>query len=963
MQSLARYVREKVDPKVYYPTIFPDMSWPPGGSEARVKSPWTPEKTPSLSLNPETGAWFSHSSSDDFGGKSIISFHSRYKDISTNEAAIELFEQFIHPVIDDKTIRRWKRTLADSPQALKYLVKERLLKAEVIERYNLGFNGTRFTIPIYNEFGLCINAKLYDPLAKSQGMPKMVNYKRDNEDRPYGRPPMLYPLSIAKELNAGDEIIICEGEWDALFLIGLGFNCVTTTAGSKSWPKQYSELFRGLEVVIAYDNDSAGSSHDRRYVVKSLNRIAKTIRRARIPRMPKVGSDGFTKDVTDCAKAKSSFQTHQRWRRVFDNARVLLENSEQVISERQCREVRLQDTSSPINSGRPVTVSAIVAGKASEPYSVPKKVRITCAQKCDGCPIAETRAGFIDRDINETDTALIGLTDLSEARLRSAILAKAGMHCTPECNAKIENLEMHSIEFLHMIPTLEESDGRYISRNGYFVGDAITTNRAYKFEGIPCPHPKDQSLTHLLYKSVAANDEVETFELDDNLRRALRIFRPRNLNVLSHLHTLADWQSRNITKIIQRPDLHIAVDLAYHSVGEFDFNGEHVHRGMLDILLFGDTRCGKGYVAEKLRAYYKLGEVASGENCSFAGLVGGAQQINNRWLITWGLIPLNHNRLVVIDEASSLSHEDISKLSRVRSEGIAEITKIAFEKTRANTRLIWMANPRDGRSIMSYNSGAQAIKEFVGANEDIARFDYAVTVATNEVDGEVINAISTGETTDADAYPADLCRSLILWAWSRKREQVVFRDSAVKLIIDRSIEFGKTYSGTIPLVQSENIRIKLAKISAAVAARVFSTDESFERLIVEDAHVECAVLFLRTAYSKLSMQYDIYSERALAHSSIKDVAKVREIFDSLGNTRDATIMGLLDLEFINPDTLGDYVGDRQSAMSLISQLIQQHCIQRSYNGKHCFKNPPFSAWLRALKEEEKNATPTVRKRR
>jgi DNA replicative helicase MCM subunit Mcm2 (Cdc46/Mcm family) len=169
---------------------------------------------------------------------------------------------------------------------------------------------------------------------------------------------------------------------------------------------------------------------------------------------------------------------------------------------------------------------------------------------------------------------------------------------------------------------------------------------------------------------------------------------------------------------------------------------------MLDILVLGDTRCGKGYVAQGLSRHYGLGDIASGDSCSFAGLVGGLQQIRNSWRITWGLLPLNNNRLVIIDEASSMSPDDIARMSRIRSEGVAEIVKIIRESTQANTRLIWLANPRSGRPILSYNTGVQAVKELVGAVEDISRFDIVLTLATNEVPSEVINAVVSGETDD-----------------------------------------------------------------------------------------------------------------------------------------------------------------------------------------------------------------------
>ena len=56
-------------------------------------------------------------------------------------------------------------------------------------------------------------------------------------------------------------------------------------------------------------------------------------------------------------------------------------------------------------------------------------------------------------------------------------------------------------------------------------------------------------------------------------------------------------------------------------------------------------------------------------------------------------------------------------------------------------------------------------------------------------------------------------------------------------------------------------RIKLAKIAVAAAARVFSTDEKGEKVIVKKCHVDYVVDFLERIYSKPSLDYKGYSRR------------------------------------------------------------------------------------------------------
>ena len=253
---------------------------------------------------------------------------------------------------------------------------------------------------------------------------------------------------------------------------------------------------------------------------------------------------------------------------------------------------------------------------------------------------------------------------------------------------------------------------------------------------------------------------------------------------------------------------------------------------------------------------------------------------------------------------------------------------------------------------MSYNSGTMAIKELVGANEDISRFDFALCVATNEVPSEVINTVAhDDEMADSNRYPPALCRALILWAWSRAVDQVEFTTKATQAVIAAAVEFGKTYSSSIPLVQAENARIKIAKVSAAVAARVFSTNEDGSKLIIDVEHVATACSLLRQFYGKASMGYDAYSSIAIERERSVDPEKIKEVFDQCGEARQAILSGMIALSHISVDMLRDYAADDLMAKAVISALVQLNCLVRHERGGWYFKTPSFSSWLRATRRK------------
>jgi DNA primase len=948
--TLVDFVRVNVQPKAYFERIIKEtIHYPPAPSEPRVPCLFHKEKDPSLHFNPETGAWYCHGCGA--GGGSIISFHAKLKNTSLRDAAAELYHEFVRPVIPAKLVRAWHRTLDDTPSALSYVKRERLISPAAILRYKIGWDGNRLTIPIANEFGLFVNRKAYDPLAKAHHTGKMVNYRRQRESRSYGSPTMLFPLDVFHEAQSANQVVICEGEWDALLLISLGIPAVTTTNGSKSWPSQYNEWFRGLKVIIAYDNDKDGTRYDSK-VVRALRKVALEIRRLNIPRKSPTTGERI-KDVTDWARQDPQMRTKRGWANVFKSRRLcklVLENPKEYIERTRPKSVTLPEASRAENYGQRISVKAMVTGKDTSPYLLPRKYRVSCSRSCEKCPLVEKE--FLDRDIDPLDTSSLELIDTSQQQLRSRLVKSCGIDpSNPTCAAKLEILETFNLEQLLLIPTLDTSGGEYAVRTAFYSGHGLSANRAYEFEGVTTPHPADQHAVHLFDQARPVQDEIETFKMTAELRTALSIFQPKNLKILPHLMSIAEWQSRHITKIRERPDLHVAVDLVYHSVAAFEFNREYQRRGMLDVLVLGDTRCGKGYVAEGLAKFYGLGEVASGENCSFAGLVGGLQTVGKRWLITWGVIPLNNNRLVVIDEASSIPESELGKMSRVRSEGVAEISKILREQTQANTRLLWLSNTRSGRPMSKYDHGIVAVKELVGANEDIARFDFVVTVAQREVASELINApaSSNGSLGDVEKFPRELFRKLILWAWSRRPEQIEFTPDATQFIITEAIRLGYDYSPEIPLVQAENVRVKIAKVAASIAARTFSCDPlTGERLIVELRHARAAVDFLVMTYEKDSLGYDTYSKIVVGSGEmdVKATSLTERLFTSLSSDEEHVRKGLMRMTRVSIDGLADYIGDVVTARAFISELVKLNCLSRADSSGAYYKSPAFIDWLR-----------------
>jgi len=121
-----------------------------------------------------------------------------------------------------------------------YLKEARGLADKVIEKYKLGYHKKkkRFTIPIFED-KKCVNVRLYDPLNKDF---KILPISK-------GRGVQLYPQDQLKN----GEVLLCEGEWDALCAVSHGIPAITSTAGVQTWRVEWSHKFRGKMINICFD--------------------------------------------------------------------------------------------------------------------------------------------------------------------------------------------------------------------------------------------------------------------------------------------------------------------------------------------------------------------------------------------------------------------------------------------------------------------------------------------------------------------------------------------------------------------------------------------------------------------------------------------------------------------------------------------------------------------------------------
>lgn len=592
-----------------------------------------------------------------------------------------------------------------------------------------------------------------------------------------------------------------------------------------------------------------------------------------------------------------------------------------------------------------ISVKCIVSGKSIKPYLIPKKIKILCNPQNKRC-LGETCKFITNRNIElNANDDLLKFVDVQDTRLNAIIKEIYKLPCTVQHKIiSTQNLERLFIS----APTGKERISNSSSVMCYFLGYGVDVNTQYELEGYTTTDPQSQESTCLFVTARKLRSDVESFALTKQIKNRLNefIFETKDpLKIFDHMVKIYDTYASNVTKIYHREYLHMVIDLVFRSVISFRFDREVVHKGWLDIAVIGDTRCGKGYVAEKLVKYFGVGEVVSGDNASYAGLIGGIDQYGGHRVVSWGKIPINDKGLVVIDEAGEVQPGDWTRLSRVRSEGVAEVVKIIKQMTNARTRLISLMNP-PLKTIASYSYGMQALFDVIKAPEDIARFDYALVVSHDEVS---VKDINQSRKEIPLMYPAELEQELIMWIWSRKIDQVQFSQKAVARCYKEAVTLSKIYTFAIPLIQGENVRVKIAKIAIAFAGRLYNNIENGQILYVEDIHVQCAAMFLNLIYKTDASGYhsmSILQKMADSKASEKDLQKIDSYFTSFRSSKYRLCKCLLQNNYVTTKDLNEHMNiEMPICTEIISNLLDLNLVTKRHSGTYV-KNPAFTSWLK-----------------
>lgn len=227
------------------------------------------DRDPSMSWDPNALQFYC------FGCNHKIDIYAYYREhlnYSHQEVVSELlgaddYKQTSIQKNRDEFTSELSKVVPITDECIRY-IKLRGITEETIRKFKLATYSGSIAFPYYR-YETVIGYKTRRPL-KDPGKPKMMNIK--------GSKPFLYNI---QNTTKSTELIICEGEFDAMVIDQVGYhNVVSVGAGANSLntiitqAKDYLEQFESL--IIVSDNDEAGKSMDE-YFVKEFGEKTKLI--------------------------------------------------------------------------------------------------------------------------------------------------------------------------------------------------------------------------------------------------------------------------------------------------------------------------------------------------------------------------------------------------------------------------------------------------------------------------------------------------------------------------------------------------------------------------------------------------------------------------------------------------------------------------------------------------------------
>jgi hypothetical protein len=769
-----------------------------------------------------------------------------------------------------------------APETKDFLRDKRGLTEESLAKYRVGWclKRQRNAFPVFDEGGNLVNIRFHN----SKKEPKTLNWFGYGTAR-------LWGLDRLAKAAPGITVLLTEGEFDAMLAEQeTGFLAVSGTNGAKSFQAGWVKHFHGFHVVLLYDSDQAGREAVHKLVLPVFKPavLAGDVLSVKVVWLydkPAKGHKDFTdyivKDGGSGAKLKELIA--QTAPETFPTPISHLETPIGLPS------FELIDRAK--NAGRRVTVPIQIFGENTVAYHAPKKFTVSSCpllrdSKCTG---RQTSPGACKAEIDVPlgERVLIAGVRATDGQLMNHLRAYV---CDKDRNPSLTIKDEDKITirevFAHQVVGAMAADTlELVEKPVYVIGGGLLEIGKYQATGRVVTAYRDQQPTMLIDTIERLEEDYQGFSVG-KYRACLEKLREMNPR------DIADDLAVHVTRIYERPDLHLGVLMVLCSPLGFDFPGEGQIRGWLTAIIVGDTGTGKTTVSEGFFNFARIGSRVSGMTASRTGITYGCEHDERRgWRIKAGVLLKMNRQALIVDEAQDIAQVELKTMAEGIDTGLLRIDKIQNKIFECRTRVIFGCNPKhpkqdsEQRTMDSFRYGCEAIKGiFPGMM--IRRIDFAMFAATWDIEDKEKIYYPEIPDTPQQVTDEDL-RALIFFAWNLKPEQIVIDANTAHYIRKTAKYLSDKFGGSddLPIVYSEDFRKTMARLSVAMAIIDLATTEDFSQMIVNSGHVADACELMERIYEGRNCKLDEYAKNYRQTHGIEGVEEmVAEIDAKMANT-------------------------------------------------------------------------------
>lgn len=534
----------------------------------------------------------------------------------------------------------------------------------------------------------------------------------------------------------------------------------------------------------------------------------------------------------------------------------------------------INEIENPKFTGLPVIFEGVVSS-TTDSYTIPSKIESFRIEKSEDKKEILTPIRYTIEKKDSANIALTSINILQQQRFLQNLMN------TKKHIKELEYRTVYSLKITPPVYTLEMKGDKFCDEKGYeyksleiFISTdkriRLAAGSVVQFEGIVSPNPKTQKTTVLVYR-ISLPEDTKNYDIE-KIKKLKEYLEGKT--VLEK----ACWTFENFaifSQLVNRMNIIKATFLAYFTPLVITFNGG-TNRGFCNILIIGDTTCGKSHSQKEGIRLFKNGFMMTAETATTVGLIATVSQTKgNDWHVEFGMLPLLDQKLLIIDGAQKLGKSNWATLAETERTGIVIIVKASKTKTYARVRQIKIANPVDleddkyaTKNIDDFVYPIQAVPTFLDKTS-IARLDFVVCVNQNDVQPEEINIKNTTKYDEKLLYYSEVLK----WCWSNTAK-IEFTEDAENYLLECATRLTKEYNcDQIPLL-THNTKWKLARLSASVAFFTLST-EDYATVTVTKEHVDFVIKFLEEEYTTTGLK--TYAQET--RFEVLEIEDVKQLYD------------------------------------------------------------------------------------